>query len=149
MGKNPSNEIIALADAWESTVEILLKEIKPGAVINDVVEKAYSNIKEKGHHKWGIKAFGHGLGTCARIEPYIVPDNTSIFKENMVMALGTHIYIPKVGGMRLELPTIVNASGSETLCKWPAKLHYIDCLVVYSIERKKYSEKNRCSARFI
>lgn len=123
IGSHPPEEIRKLADAWERTVDRLLHEIKPGRVIHDVVQNSFQVIVDHGFEQWGIRAFGHGLGTDARIEPYLVPENTSIFKENMVMALGTHLYIPGLGGMRLELPTLVTSSGAEPLCQWEPILH--------------------------
>lgn len=123
LGEKPPKQIANIADCWESTVEILLKSIKPGAVIDDIVNKGFSNIKKKGFEQYSVKAFGHGLGTCARVEPYIVENNQAQFKENMVIALGTHVYVPKIGGMRLELPVLVTKSGAEPLSKWPSKLH--------------------------
>jgi len=123
IGNTLPKEIKKIADCWEETVELLLKFIKPGKEINDVVNKGFSNIEKHGFSKYSMKAFGHGLGTCARIEPYIVEDNHALFKEKMVIALGTHIYVPKIGGMRLELPVLVTKGGAEPLSKWPSKLH--------------------------
>ena len=123
LGKNPPEQIVKIADCWESTVELLLKSIKPGEIIHEVVNKGFDNIKKKGLEDYSVKAFGHGLGTCARVEPYIVENNHKPFKENMVIALGTHVYVPKVGGMRLELPVLVTKNGAEPLSKWPSKLH--------------------------
>src|SRR5699024_2747752 len=123
LGNDLPKEIKQIADCWEGTVELLLNSIKPGKEVNEIVSKGFSNIEKSGFSQYSIKSFGHGLGTCARIEPYIVENNHAQFKENMVIALGTHIYVPKIGGMRLELPTLVTKSGAEPLSKWPSKLH--------------------------
>lgn len=127
MGKNPPKPVRELADCWEETVAFLLDAMKPGERIADLVERAFSVVEKHGMAEWGVRAFGHGLSTCARTPPYMVHGNQAELKANMVLALGTHLYNPNIGGMRLELPVLITDSGAEALSKWPSKLHCIDC----------------------
>jgi len=127
MGESPPPRVRALADCWERTVETLLNVLRPGLVIQEAVDLGFSVMREHGFETWGLRAFGHGLGTCARTPPYMVDGNRAELREKMVLALGTHIYEPGVGGMRLEYPVLITASGCEPLCRWPAKLHCVKC----------------------
>jgi len=127
MGKNPPRAVAELAACWEETVAFLLNAMKPGERIADLVDRAFSIMEKHGMAEWGLRAFGHGLGTCARTPPYMVQGNQAELKANMVLALGTHLYNPEVGGMRLELPVLITESGAEPLSKWPSRLHLIDC----------------------
>src|SRR3546814_19985458 len=62
-----------------------------------------------------LPTFGHGLGTCARTRPFINLRSQDVVQAGMVVALGTHLYVPKVGGMRLEFPLLVTDKGGEAL----------------------------------
>src|SRR3546814_6323171 len=51
--------------------------------------------------------------TCARTRPFINLRSQDVVQAGMVVALGTHLYVPKVGGMRLEFPLLVTDKGGE------------------------------------
>ena len=41
----------------------------------------------------------------------------------MVVALGTHLYRPGLGGMRLEYPVLIGEHGAEPLLRTEARVH--------------------------
>ncbi len=120
-----SDEQRRLAGVWEKAVDTLLAHSKPGVPISEAAKTAYQVFEEAGLGAYGLRAFGHGLGVDTRVTPTIGPANDAPFQENMVIAAGAHLYVPGVGGMRLELPTLITAHGAEPLCRFAQEVHLI------------------------
>ncbi len=122
----PSADQRKLADAWERGVDFLLRSLKAGESVRDVSERTWALMEGQGYGDFTLKAFGHGLGTCARIPPYINPLSNQVLEDDMTIAAGFHLYQPGVGGMRLELPAVIRSTGAEPLSDVPRVLHVID-----------------------
>jgi Xaa-Pro aminopeptidase len=60
---------------------------------------------------------GHGLGVAYHEEPRIVPYNTLALEPGMLLALEPGVYVPGVGGVRLEDVLLVTADGCEVLTR--------------------------------
>lgn len=122
----PSVDQWQVHDAWKSALDVLLDEIKPGVRICDVTKKARDKIDSYGFSECSTPIFGHGLGTCARVPPKINIWNTAEFRAGMSMALGVHLYVPGIGGMRTEQPLVVTETGAEPLCTVALDWHVIN-----------------------
>ncbi|WP_017472292.1 M24 family metallopeptidase [Amphibacillus jilinensis] len=79
-------------------------------------------IKEKGYGQYFGHGTGHGLGLEVHENPRLAPTSTTILKENMVVTVEPGIYIPKVGGCRIEDDIIITADGNTSLNKAPKEL---------------------------
>ncbi len=119
---NPSAEQKELAEVWKAGVQTLLKSIKPGVVISEAAKAARTVIEKAGWGKYNAALYGHGLGTSTRIPPTVSLNNPDKFEMNMVLNSVLVITKPGVGGMRLELPTLVTPNGGEPLAKSPLDL---------------------------
>ncbi|NLY72316.1 MAG: aminopeptidase P family protein [Tissierellia bacterium] len=94
-----------------------LEAIKPGAVCSDIDGVARGIISEAGYGD----NFGHGLGHSIGLEVHENPrfnqvDN-SILKPGMIMTDEPGIYIPGLGGVRIEDLVLVTEDGYEVLSK--------------------------------
>lgn len=121
----PNREQQQLIDCWEETAATMIESMKPGTPIPEVVKKGMAIYEKHGLTQHGLPTFGHGLGTCARTRPFINLRSEDIVQAGMVVALGTHLYRDKVGGMRLEYPLRVTETGSEPLMKTPPKVQFV------------------------
>lgn len=119
----PNADQQKLIDCWEEVVDTMLESLKPGVRIADCARQGIAVFEKRGYAEYGLPLFGHGLGTCARTRPFLNLRSEDIVQENMVIALGTHLYHPRLGGMRLEYPVMIGPKGSEPLVKTPAKVH--------------------------
>lgn len=114
-----------LIDCWEEVVTTMIDHMRPGNAIPEVVKKGLAVFERHGLSDYCLPTFGHGLGTCARTRPFINLRSEDVVQPGMVMALGTHLYMPKVGGMRLEFPLLVNENGGEALMTTAPRVHFV------------------------
>ncbi|MEP9347989.1 M24 family metallopeptidase [Xanthobacter sp. KR7-225] len=121
----PTPEQNALAACWEEAAATMLAGLRPGRAVKDCAAEGHQVFARHGFGSFGLPLFGHGLGTCARTRPFVNPSSTDTVQEGMVIALGTHLYAPGLGGLRLEFPTLVTATGGEGLSGLPPKVRYL------------------------
>ena len=101
----PTEAQATLIDCWEETVQTMLAALTPGHAIADCARRGIAVFEKHGLAEFGLPLFGHGLGTCARTRPFINLRSHDEVTPGMVVALGTHLYRPGLGGMRLEYPS--------------------------------------------
>lgn len=111
-----------MIDAWEGAIDTLFETFVPGARVADCATAAHQRFEKAGFGDLGLPLFGHGLGTCARTRPFINPSSTDVVTEGMAIALGCHLYVPGEGGLRLEYPAHVTASGLQPLGDMPPRV---------------------------
>jgi Xaa-Pro aminopeptidase len=118
----PSGDQEKLAAAWQEAAETALGGLRPGVAAADVARRAFAVFERRGFGDTGLPMFGHGLGTCARMPPFMNTASQDELQANMVVALGTHLYVPRVGGCRLEYPVLITDTGAEPLSALPIAL---------------------------
>ncbi len=121
----PSPQQRALIDCWEEVVATMVDHMRPGRTIPEVVQRGLAVFERHGQSEYCLPVFGHGLGTCARTRPFINLRSQDEVQPDMVVALGTHLYMPQVGGMRLEFPLRVTEGAAEPLMKTPPRVQFV------------------------
>ena len=114
---NPSDQQKELAEVWKTGVQTLLKSMKPGVKISEAAEATRKVIEQAGWGEYNAPLYGHGLGTSTRIPPTLSLNNDDLFELNMTLNSVLVITRPGIGGMRLEMPTLITESGGEPLAK--------------------------------
>lgn len=111
---SPSPELAKMrAVVWE-TLRWGIDQVKPGLVARDLDQAMRNAIRSAGYEPYPHHT-GHGIGTTYHEEPRIVPYNEMQLQPNMVIALEPGIYIPGIGGVRVEHIVLVTADGCEVL----------------------------------
>lgn len=93
------------------------KKIKPGISAKKVHETVVSTFKKYKMEKYFIHSTGHGVGLALHEDPRI-PDK-KILKEGMIITNEPGLYIPDLGGVRIEDILLVTKTGYKILSKSP------------------------------
>lgn len=91
------------------------------------VDRAAREVIEKAGYG---KAFGHGLGHGVGLEvherPHVGPKSRDVLEEGMIFTVEPGIYLPGLGGVRVEDMVLVTAHGVEVLASLPHSLNPSD-----------------------
>ncbi|MED4582607.1 Xaa-Pro peptidase family protein [Brevibacillus choshinensis] len=117
-----------LVDMYETVLQANLASIsavKPGVTFATIDQAARENIAQKGYGKYFLNRVGHGLGMELHEYPSVHGNNHDIVREGMVFTIEPGIYIPQLGGVRIEDNVFVTREGAEVLTSYPKKLTII------------------------
>lgn len=113
VGGQPTDAYLDMYNAAKSTLELAIAELRPGLRVCDFDAKLREHMKAKGyeypHHS------GHGIGTSVHEFPRLVPDETALIEENMVLMVEPGSYVAGIGGLRCEYMLRVTATGCEVM----------------------------------
>ncbi|MFD3445322.1 M24 family metallopeptidase [Microbacteriaceae bacterium 4G12] len=98
---------------------------KPGTPLNVLDRTARSIIEQAGYGQYFPHRLGHGLGISVHEYPSVTDANSSLLQEGMVFTIEPGIYVPSVGGVRIEDDVYITANGVEVLTKYPKELQII------------------------
>ncbi|GGF08249.1 Xaa-Pro dipeptidase [Halobacillus andaensis] len=79
-------------------------------------------IKGKGYGDYFGHSTGHGIGLDVHEGPGLSYRSDVVLEPGMVVTVEPGIYVPKVGGCRIEDDTVVTETGNETLSHSPKEL---------------------------
>ncbi|MCY7675221.1 M24 family metallopeptidase [Bacillus safensis] len=102
-----------------------LEMSKPGVRIGDLDLKARGLITEAGYGEYFPHRLGHGLGVSVHEFPSMSQANDDLLQEGMVYTIEPGIYVPGVGGVRIEDDVLITADGPVTLTNYPKELTII------------------------
>ena len=79
----------------------------------DMLVRGY--IEEKGYGDFFRHGVGHGVGIAVHEAPTINSISDEILKENMVLTVEPGIYLPNIGGVRLEDMVLITEEKAQVL----------------------------------
>ncbi|SDJ12995.1 M24 family metallopeptidase [Natribacillus halophilus] len=99
-----------------------LNSLKPNLTIKELDHIIREPIEKAGYgEKFGHGA-GHGIGLDVHEELFITSNSTKRLLPNMVMTIEPGIYIPGLGGVRIEDDVLITENGCEVLTMSPKNL---------------------------
>ncbi|MBO1514494.1 M24 family metallopeptidase [Metabacillus bambusae] len=95
-----------------------LQASKAGNRIGELDSLARAIITDAGYGDYFPHRLGHGLGINVHEYPSMSHTNDEVLKEGMVYTIEPGIYIPTIGGVRIEDDVLITKNGFETLTKF-------------------------------
>ncbi len=102
--------------------EKAIQNIKPEMTAEDADNIARKIISEAGYGEYFGHGSGHGVGLEVHEAPYINPRDKTVLTEGMVFTVEPGIYLPNVGGVRIEDMLLITHDGCEVLTGLPKNL---------------------------
>ncbi|WP_411810326.1 M24 family metallopeptidase [Bacillus glycinifermentans] len=115
-------------DIYETVLQAetaALEMSRPGVRIGDLDLKARGIIEKAGYGDYFPHRLGHGLGISPHEYPSMSHNNDELLKEGMVYTIEPGIYVPEIGGVRIEDDVLVTSDGAEALTRFPKELTVI------------------------
>ena len=99
------------------------ESVKIGKSLGNIDSVCRKKISKLGYGKYFTHGTGHGIGVEVHEEPYVVPANKSdIVQNNMIFTIEPGIYLPNVGGVRIEDEVLIVDGKVILLNKTPKEL---------------------------
>ena len=117
-----------LLDAFESVRlanEAARAKSAHGVTAGDVDFAARSIIDKRGFGEYFIHRTGHGLGLEIHEEPNIKQNEDFVLNEGNIYTIEPGIYLPGLGGIRIEDDVLIESTGSRSLTTIPRNLVYL------------------------
>lgn len=99
-----------------------LATCKIGTRIGDIDLAARNFITNAGFGEYFPHRIGHGLGIEVHEFPSMSETNNDLLKEGAVFTVEPGIYIPSIGGVRIEDDIVITKDGYESLTSYPKEL---------------------------
>ncbi|MCH8332795.1 aminopeptidase P family protein [Candidatus Sumerlaeota bacterium] len=106
-------------DAVLDAEEAALKEVGPGVRAADLHRIATDRLKRHGLARYFTHGLGHGVGLEIHEAPTLNATSTDVLRAGMVVTIEPGVYLPGLGGVRIEDMVAVTRSGCRVLSRAP------------------------------
>lgn len=120
-----SEELVRIYETVLAANEAAIAAIRPGVTFASIDRAAREVIEAAGYGPYFIHRLGHGLGIDVHEFPSVHGENEFLLAEGHVFTVEPGIYVPGVGGVRIEDDVLVTATGVEVLTSYPKQLAHI------------------------
>lgn len=116
---NPSEELRRLYRAVLEAEEAAVQAIRPGAKCSDLDKLARDVLSAHGLGEYFAHSLGHGVGLAVHEGPGLRAASSEVLEAGMVVTAEPGVYLPGVGGVRIEDLVLVTPGGHEVLSRSP------------------------------
>lgn len=102
-----------------------LKHIKAGMTGDEVDALTRDIITEAGYGEYFGHSTGHGVGMYIHEGIALAKGSKDVVKPGMILTIEPGIYLPEIGGVRIEDDVLIKEEGIEILTKSPKQLIHI------------------------
>jgi Xaa-Pro aminopeptidase len=118
LGK-PSPEMRRVYEAVQEALEVALQGLKPGRTGKEVDALAREALGRHGLDRYFVHSLGHGVGLAVHEGTGLSPYTEEVLEPGMVVTVEPGVYLPGVGGVRIEELVLITEDGIELLSRFP------------------------------
>lgn len=118
----PVQQLAEIYDIVKTAQEYVIKNIKAGMTCHDADSLAREYIISRGYGENFGHSFGHGVGIDIHETPRLGVNSQTVLMPNMVVTAEPGIYIPGLGGVRIEDMLVVKEDGALDITSYDKKL---------------------------
>jgi Xaa-Pro aminopeptidase len=115
-------EMKKLYEAVRQAQAKAIEAARAGITAHALDQVARDNLTQAGYGQYFIHSLGHGLGLHVHSEPRVGVGSDVVLEENFVITIEPGIYIPDVGGVRIEDDVLIRKEGVECLTHFSREL---------------------------
>lgn len=120
---DPQPELARIFEVVSEANRAAVAAVGPGVAMQEIDRAARRVITAAGYGESFIHRTGHGLGLEVHESvPQLAEGVTTPLEPGMVLTIEPGIYLPGVGGVRLEDDVVVSETGAEVLTRLPHRL---------------------------
>lgn len=110
-----SDQLKEIYDVVLTAQRIGVEGIKPGMKASEADALTRNYITEQGYGNYFGHSTGHGIGLEIHEGPALSPRSDVALEEGMVVTVEPGIYLPNIGGCRIEDDVVITENGNERL----------------------------------
>jgi Xaa-Pro aminopeptidase len=114
-----SRELRDIYDAVLEAQQAALEAVRPGRTGQGLDAIARQVLSERGYGEYFAHGLGHGVGLAVHEGPRLSKISEDVLEAGMVLTIEPGVYIPGVGGCRIEDLVLVTETGYEVLSHSP------------------------------
>ncbi len=116
---DPDPQLVEIYHIVRRAQEAALECCRPGIAISEVDCAARSLIEAEGYGGQFLHSTGHGVGLEIHELPWVRKEGEGVLEPGMVLTVEPGIYVPGLGGIRLEDTVVITPEGHENLTNRP------------------------------
>ncbi|MGC8937161.1 MAG: M24 family metallopeptidase [Candidatus Methanomethylicaceae archaeon] len=118
----PKKEFIEIYEAVAEAQEVAMRAAKQGITGKELDRVAREILREFGYESQFCHGLGHGVGIDVHEGPTVGPRGEAKLTAGNVVTIEPGVYIPGMGGVRIEDMVLITESGSRNLTNFTKKL---------------------------
>ncbi len=121
----PSKQMEEVHQVALEAHDMAIEAAREGMELKQLDSVARKHIEKRGYGNYFGHGLGHGVGLSVHEEPSISQISEGYLQEGSVVTIEPGIYIPGVGGVRLEDMILIQSDGAKVLTSLPKELRTI------------------------
>ncbi|AEK72801.1 X-pro aminopeptidase [Thermococcus sp. 4557] len=113
----PDERLVEIYEVVKEAQERAYRAVREGVLAREVDKAARETIAKAGYGEYFTHRTGHGLGLDVHEEPYIGPDGNVALENGMTFTIEPGIYVPGLGGVRIEDDVVVHDGRGKRLTR--------------------------------
>lgn len=122
LGATPTAKQQEIHDLVRMAQDAAIAATRPGVPFSEIDAAARKVITDAGYGEYFGHGTGHGVGLAVHEQPSVSTQGKGEAREGMVFTIEPGIYIPDLGGVRIEEMVLVTSTGCEVLTSLPREL---------------------------